>query len=227
MTESSVVAAGSRRIPMVVGVVFALGWPLVLALFFPKGDLSNIRQDLAVVIAEWVAVAVLFLIVTRWERVAFFATVGLGVPKARDWYIVAFFALLAIGATVFFAATHPSMQAKSSILGQAILVPFALRALLVFTAGVCEEICFRGFAIERLNALTGNIWIAAVVGTALFTLGHVPRYGWSSGLGSVSVIGAALSLLYIWRRNLASCIALHWLIDGVSLLIVPAFATLR
>ena len=212
---------------MVVGVVFALGWPLVLALFFPKGDLGNIGQDTAVVIVEWVSVAILFVIASRWEHVAFFASVGLAAPKRRDWYIVAFFALLAIGATVFFAVTHPAMQAKSSILGQAIAVPFALRALMVFTAGVCEEICFRGFAIERLNALTGNTWVAAVVGTVLFTLGHVPRYGWSAGLGGVFLIGAALSLLYIWRRNLAPCIALHWLVDGFSLLIVPAFVTLK
>ena len=33
------------------------------------------------------------------------------------------------------------------------------------------------------------------------------------------MISAILSIVYIWRRNIAGCIALHWLIDGFGLLL--------
>ncbi len=106
-------------------------------------------------------------------------------------------------------------------------MPLGLRIALVFTAGICEEMLFRGYAIERLKVLTGNIWVAGLVGTVFFTLGHLPRYGFSGGLFGVALIGAILSSIYIWRRSLTACIALHWFVDGVSMLIVPAFVTLK
>ena len=98
---------------------------------------------------------------------------------------------------------------------------------LVITAGICDEILFRGYALERLQLFTRNIWIAGLLGMILFTLGHVPRYGFRPDLIGVFAIRAILSIVYIWRRNIAGCIALHWLIDGFGLLIVPPFATIK
>jgi membrane protease YdiL (CAAX protease family) len=63
----------------------------------------------------------------------------------------------------------------------------------------------------------------AIAAIALFTLGHFGRYGFSPGLLAVAVIGAALSFLYVWRRNIWPCIVLHWFIDGTQLLIATAF----
>lgn len=217
----------SRRLPSVVGIVFALGWPLVLALLAPNQNLANVRQDTIVVVCEWLAVVVLFVIVISWERLPFFSSIGLTRPQRTDWIAVGVLALAAICACAYFAAHHTTMQAKNTILGQVLAAPVALRALMVFTAGICEEILFRGYAIERLRALTGKVWLGALIATVLFTLGHIPRYGFSSGLAGVFIIGAILSLVYVWRRNLAACIALHWLIDGFSLLILPAFVTLK
>lgn len=216
-----------RRWAMVVGLVFALGWPLVFAAIIPNQNLHDLRQDGIVVAAEWISLIVLYAIVTGLERRPFFSTVGWQVPRLWDWIIIACLALLAAAACLVLAKQHPVMSLHGSILAQIYGIPIALRAAMVFTAGICEETLFRGYAIERLKLLAGSIWLGGLIATVLFALAHTPRYGFSTGLLGVAAIGAALALLYIWRRNIWPCVALHWFIDGFSLLIIPAFVTLR
>jgi len=36
------------------------------------------------------------------------------------------------------------------------------------------------------------------------------------------VIGAVLTVLYLWRRNLPACMLMHAIIDGFFLILVPA-----
>ncbi|MBV9233563.1 MAG: CPBP family intramembrane metalloprotease [Candidatus Eremiobacteraeota bacterium] len=216
-----------KRSAVVAGLVFAMGWPLVLALFIPVQNLHDVRQDTIVLVAEWLSLLVLYAIVVRWEGRAFFSTVGWLRPRRRDWILIGFFALIGVSTCLVLWRHHPAAPMRGTVFGQVYGTPFALRLALVLTAGICEETLFRGYAIERLKLLTGNIWIGAVIAAVLFTLGHIPRYGFNSGLIGVGVIAALLSGIYLWRRNIAACVVLHWLIDAIPLLIVPAFVTLK
>lgn len=228
LSSSSYTLKPAQRTAMIVGVVFALGWPLLLAAITPSQNLRNVGQDIVVLVAEWMAVAVLFAIVTFWERRPFFPTVGLIAPRRLDVIIVGLLALAVLAYSTFLATHHVSIsRTQDRFLDQIVGLPLALRAALVFTAGVCEEILFRGYAIERLKALTGNVWIAALASTVLFTLAHTPRYGLSGGLLGVALIGAVLSAIYAWRGNLTVCITLHWFIDGLQLLLLPALVSLH
>lgn len=215
----------TRRLPTIVGLTFALGWPVIFQITQHHQNLGDVGQDEFVVAAEWIALIVLFAIIVFWEHLPALGSVGIGRPRVADVAIVLGLIVLAIVLVALFAHARVKIP-KSNALAQVFGIPLGLRIALVFTAGVCEEVFFRGYAIERLRALTGNIWIGALVGTVLFTLGHIPRYGFSAGLFGVAFIGALLSLLYIWRRNLLPCIALHWLFDGLSLLALPAVASL-
>jgi membrane protease YdiL (CAAX protease family) len=221
------VTIAKNRPATIAGLALALGWPLVLAAFVPHQNLAHVNQDVTVIVAECVSVLVLAAIVVFWERLPLFSTVGLTRPRPVDWIFVVGLVLVAVAAAAILAHNHVTVSSKGSILGQVVAVPLALRIALVLTAGVCEEILFRGYAIERLRALTGNVWIAALVGTVLFTLAHVPRYGLTQGLAGVFVVGAILSAIYVWRRNLLACIVLHWFVDGFSLLLLPALVTIK
>jgi membrane protease YdiL (CAAX protease family) len=220
--------AVKRPLPTIVGLIFALGWPLVLAALVPNQNLANQRQDILVLICEWASVGILYAIVAGWERLPFLSSVGLKPLQRTDWIFIAVLVVITAALAGILAAIHPALTGTNAAqLRQVVSAPFGLRMALVFTAGICEEILFRGYALERLQLFTKNIWVAGLVGTILFTLAHSPRYGFKPDLIGVFGISAILSIVYIWRRNIAGCIVLHWLIDGFGLLLVPAFATIK
>ncbi|HMN73422.1 MAG TPA: CPBP family intramembrane metalloprotease [Rhodoblastus sp.] len=99
--------------------------------------------------------------------------------------------------------------------------PLWLRLFMLVTAGVVEEALFRGFAIERLTALTGRRWLAALLALAAFVAAHLPFWG----LGAVAtpiVGGGFFTLVYLWRRDLVACMVAHLAVDSVGLLLAPA-----
>jgi membrane protease YdiL (CAAX protease family) len=81
---------------------------------------------------------------------------------------------------------------------------------------------YRGFGIEELALLTGHRWLAGSLSLVFFTLAHAGLYGFSAALAIPGLTGAVLTLLYLWRRNLWSCILMHLLIDGLFFVLVPA-----
>lgn len=117
----------------------------------------------------------------------------------------------------------------------------ALGALLpLFTAGLPEEIVFRGFLQTRLEAAAGRL--AAITVTALlFAAWHLPsRYLLSHGaegeagsmvsilLGTglpVFVVGLLLGLAFDRWRNLPTLVAFHWGVD--TLPAVASFLMIR
>jgi len=83
----------------------------------------------------------------------------------------------------------------------------------VITAGVTEEILFRAYPLERLIALTRTPWLSAIISLVLFVLAHLQSWNLAHIVGVVLPLGAALTALYLWRRNLLFVILVHTLID--------------
>jgi membrane protease YdiL (CAAX protease family) len=88
-------------------------------------------------------------------------------------------------------------------------------AISVVRAGVSEEVLFRGYPIERLRELSGSRALASLLPLLLFPLAHVGPWGWAHMLVA-GIGGAALTLLYLWRRNVWANILAHCIVDGVA-----------
>ncbi len=88
-----------------------------------------------------------------------------------------------------------------------------LLLLSALTAGVTEEILFRGYAIERLIELTRRPWISALTSLAVFVLTHLAGWSLAHVVGVVLPLGAILTALYVWRRNLVFVIIARILVD--------------
>jgi len=88
---------------------------------------------------------------------------------------------------------------------------------LSISAGVTEELCFRGFVLTRMTVLTGSVWPGVILGSLSFGLGHLYQ-GWA-GVVLIGVYGLMFSLLFIARGSLIPCIIAHALQD-----ILAAFA---
>lgn len=99
--------------------------------------------------------------------------------------------------------------------------PLWLRLFMLVTAGIAEEAIYRGFAIERLTALTGRRWLAALIALAAFVAAHVPFWG-VSAIATPIVGGGFFTLVYLWRRDLVACMVAHLAVDSVGLLLAPA-----
>ena len=88
---------------------------------------------------------------------------------------------------------------------------------LSISAGVAEELCFRGFVITRLTMFTGSIWPGVLIGSLSFGIGHLYQ-GWA-GVVMIGIYGVMFSLLFVARGSLVPCIIAHMLQD-----ILAAFA---
>lgn len=111
------------------------------------------------------------------------------------------------------AAAVLPVQASGSIEAVTASLPAVMILVAVGTAAVTEEVLFRSYAIERLTEVTGSRWLAGSVSVAFFTGLHAGSWNVAHLIGVVVPLGVALTLLYLWRRNLIVVIIAHFFVD--------------
>jgi len=95
--------------------------------------------------------------------------------------------------------------------GSAEILGFAFVAL---TAGICEEILYRGWLVNFLGALFGSIWVGMVAGAALFGIGHA--YQGRQGIIATGLLGILFGAMFVLVRSLVPGQAIHAAIDLVN-----------
>jgi len=81
------------------------------------------------------------------------------------------------------------------------------------TAGVCEEILYRGLLLAVLIPAMGT-WPAVAVSSLIFGLGHVYQ-GWV-GIGKTTLVGLVMALLTVFSGSIFVPMLLHAVIDLTS-----------
>jgi uncharacterized protein len=98
----------------------------------------------------------------------------------------------------------------NSLLPQSFLEVLVWTATCI-TAGICEELIFRGYVQRQLHAFTGSL-VTAVVGQGIiFGLFHAYQ-GWKA-VTVISVLGVLYGALAAWRGNLRVNIVSHAFTD--------------
>ena len=217
----------ASRLPSIVGLALALGWPFAFLAFSHagSGNIADPNQDVAVLVREWSVSGAVLAIILFWERLPL-ASVGLKIPRLADFggmLMMIVVTFVGNGVAMAFGSIFTNGHATpgAGVIAGAAAIPIGMRFALAITAGICEEFLSRGYAIERLTALTGNRFVGAAIPCVLFTLGHVRLYGFSVGLLPVFATAIAATVLYVWRRNLVVNIAMHALIDIFALTLQP------
>jgi membrane protease YdiL (CAAX protease family) len=83
------------------------------------------------------------------------------------------------------------------------------------TAGVCEEVVYRGYLIAYLTALLGApFWVAAVLSSLVFGIAH--SYQGPAGIPRTAAAGGLLALLYGLTGSLWAPIVVHVVLDITS-----------
>jgi uncharacterized protein len=111
---------------------------------------------------------------------------------------------------------------KKSMMQDALIAIFKTNIpLLVFTcltAGIGEEIIFRGYLLPRFEILFKNPWLAIIVSSLSFGLAHI-RYGTVGNVAGPVFIGSVFAYHYWKFRNIKLIMAFHFLWDLCLLLI--------
>jgi len=203
---------------------------LAVAMAFPfawlhsSHNLADMQGDLRIIAIEWTVTLLIALYVFGFEHRTW-ADLSLRRIMRRD--VLAMVAAIAVGSALAGIAGRfvQTPTTFPNLLRQLAALPITLRVALVCTAGICEEFLYRGFAIEEIGRLSGSRWLGAGISLLVFTLAHGGLYGWTSALIIPFAIGTALTLLYMWRRNLPVCMLMHAGTDAWTLIVLPLVAS--
>lgn len=98
------------------------------------------------------------------------------------------------------------------------------RLFIAGTAGVTEEVPYRGYTIERAAALTGSPLFGAALSFVAFLYAHVGDQ-WTPGAAlQMAQPTIILLVLYLWTRSLPVVIAVHAVWDAFGLLMADRIA---
>jgi uncharacterized protein len=208
--------------PTVVGLAIALfALPVFMATYrAATGENHSNWQVLAREFAVFLLVGLLLWIVKRWEQLPL-TSIGLRVDMLRTSLLRGlWFAVILLVVTV---GLYLFLRGVGVHLGEEHGTPFHPSLLVVtvsmLRAGVAEEVFYRGFAIERLESLTGSKLLAGLVPLTVFAVSHY-RQG-VGGIIAVFVLGGILTAFYMKFRDLMANVTAHFLGDFVLNVALP------
>ncbi|ANI89858.1 hypothetical protein A9P82_11510 [Arachidicoccus ginsenosidimutans] len=91
-----------------------------------------------------------------------------------------------------------------------------LALLTCLTAGITEELIFRGYIQTRLMKLANNVWFGIIISAFLFALFHL-SYGTVGEFVGVFFIGIIFAYYYWKYRSLKTLMIVHFIVDTVSI----------
>jgi membrane protease YdiL (CAAX protease family) len=208
--------------PTFVGLAIALfALPVFTATYRAiTGENHSNWQVLGREFAIFVLVGLLLWIVKRWEHLPL-TSIGLRVNVLRTSLLRG----LCLGVIVLAVTVglYLLLRAVGIHLGEDRRGVFHPSLLIVtvsmLRAGVAEEIFYRGFAIERLQSLTGSKLLAGLVPLMIFAVSHY-RQG-VGGIVAAFVLGGILTAFYLKFRDLLANITAHFLGDFVLNVVLP------
>jgi membrane protease YdiL (CAAX protease family) len=163
----------------------------------------------------WI-VAIALLILIKYGEGRLYTSVGFSPITIKE-------GLLAMGIGIVLSISVPLLTllasqllpsaTDGSILDATVQNSWQMLLLGVLTAGITEEIIFRGYLIERLDELTGEPFIAVGVSVLAFALPHILNWNIAHVVGVVLPLGLILSWLYLWKRNIIFNMIVHIVID--------------
>ena len=171
----------------------------------------------------------MYLRIMLWQWLCAGATIGLWVVTARSWpafgiswpagwgFAVALALTIAVlgycARQLYLVRRRPDLAAKTRESAAALefMLPstradMRVFAFLCLTAGVVEELLFRGFLLWYLNAAI-PLWAAVLVSSVVFGIGHLYQ-GWS-GVFQTGAMALLMAGLYVLAGSLWVPMLLH------------------
>ena len=139
------------------------------------------------------------------------------------FWIMALIVLTAVGTLLqglHFSSPQKSLMDLAPQGGKEIL----LWVTLSISAGICEELLFRGYLLQQFVSMRSKLWVAALASSLLFGMAH--GYEGASGMIAITAFGAMFCMLAIKQESLrAGMIAHAWhdAFSGIMLALMKHF----
>jgi membrane protease YdiL (CAAX protease family) len=225
LEESRTLRRPANLSPVFVGLILGLfGLQIVGFLELPARITETQSTQLLVgTLENWGLVISLLALVVYWEGRPL-SSMGLRMPTWRETGVglaaglgAVILGLLATGiAVVTLGIGQPETLSVIASL------PFSVKLALVGTAVITEEILWRGYPIERIGELTGRLWIGAAVSVIVFVAVHYPAWGLVGAIPQ-TVFALILVGVYVWGRNVVTCMVTHGVINAIMIFVLPTF----
>lgn len=193
------------------------------ALILAGHDDMRIKMYRRLVVEEWVMAAVLLIGWFALGRGS--AAIGL-IPQSGTpaWAGYGLAALLCVVLVLQMRSVtrQPEQLEKhrKQLGGLSFILPHTAKELKAFdavsvTAGICEEVIYRGYAIAYLTAVLGlPFWVAALLSSVVFGVAH--SYQGPAGIPRTAAVGGMLALLYGLTGALWAPMVVHAVMDITS-----------
>jgi hypothetical protein len=191
---------------------------------------TRLTGYLITMVIEWLMVAFIAL-GARWQGASLRTLTGRNSPNLRSIaldlglaiaYLIAANIVLGIIGFVLGRIFHATADASSikNLLPHT-RIEIAVWMLLALTAGICEELIFRGYLQRQFTAWTGNIAAGIVLQGIVFGAAHA--YQGPRQIVIIAVYGCMFGTLAWWRKSLRPGMLAHFLQDGVGGLLLTRF----
>lgn len=215
-------ALPSQRAATWLLIVWVLCYPLFSMFVVPhepaaSSAFGEMRARLFNEAPRWIYAGTALLLALRWQGIAP-AVLGLRKPSLKS------LAFGLLGTALAFALAIAARLALSGVsqpeddpAAVAAMVHGSLgyAAIMALGAGFVEEVLFRSILIAELTRLTRRPALSAILSGLAFVLAHGLKFNWVQ-LTMAAMATIALTVVYLWRRDLASNVIAHALIDLVS-----------
>jgi hypothetical protein len=192
---------------------------------------AHVRIYIATILYEWIFTGYVWwglrraggslreLIGGRWKSVEDFL---LDIALATgSWFgAVLLIAVAAIAMGMNQAGSLDDARKQIGFLAPQSMIEVILWICLSATAGFCEEVLFRGYLQKQFTRLLRNQWIALVVVSILFGLGH--GYEGPKRMVLIALLGLVLGTMSLLRKSLRPAMMAHTLQDTISGLLLRA-----
>jgi membrane protease YdiL (CAAX protease family) len=167
----------------------------------------------------WLLLIIVYLYVDNLEKQPFLLWTEKEYTLKQNLIFIGIIILLIIAGSAIINATayFLHLNRRSDVQAAIMLYNRPLKIFTALTAGVVEELIFRGYLMPRLQLFFKKAHWPIIISTLIFGLGHV-RYGTIVNVAGPLLIGGVFAWHYNKYRNLRILIICHFMIDFVALM---------
>lgn len=214
----------SKAIPLSKTLAVLIGFPIIATLIslllLNRPLITNLGLDFFntfwLIITAWYLLQI-YIVSKILHSVGWkFADIGFSFTKKSTLFFIGGYLLFTFGSIVFIElALANSIVDIEKMNKISSLTPKTTTARIIFiimglTAGLAEEIVYRGFAIKALVSNKINKWLAVFTATIPFIFQHglksIDQFWWFLTWGVV------FGILFVWLKKLTFNIIIHWLV---------------